>query len=209
MFVILALTSLSCQYVIAKLHMFTKDVENVAEELKDQRVVTMMSPSELESIDDWMFRHRIRSRGDAIRRLCQIGMLGERRLSKMVEMFTPLDLKHRAMEDSRRQVVAEKGRDSADVRLADMELALSHGIQVRGFMAQMMAMQVMLQAMMSKDPEKSLDLLKQTEEYIDKMDLTNSIDPRFRLFLSALSGDEAAAAELQKLDGGEGSSRKR
>lgn len=43
-------------------------------ELKDQRVVTMMSPSELEAIDDWMFKNRIRSRGEAIRRLCQIGI---------------------------------------------------------------------------------------------------------------------------------------
>jgi len=46
----------------------------MADELKDQRVVTMMSPSELEAIDDWMFKNRIRSRGEAIRRLCQIGM---------------------------------------------------------------------------------------------------------------------------------------
>jgi len=44
-------------------------------ELKDQRVVTMMSPSELESIDDWMFKNRIRSRGEAIRRLCQMGLM--------------------------------------------------------------------------------------------------------------------------------------
>lgn len=44
-------------------------------ELKDQRVVTMMSPSELEAIDDWMFKSRIRSRGEAIRRLCQIGLV--------------------------------------------------------------------------------------------------------------------------------------
>lgn len=43
-------------------------------ELKDQRVVTMMSPSELDAIDDWMFKNRIRSRGEAIRRLCHIGM---------------------------------------------------------------------------------------------------------------------------------------
>lgn len=43
-------------------------------ELKDHRVVTMMSPSELEAIDDWMFKNRIRSRGEAIRRLCQVGI---------------------------------------------------------------------------------------------------------------------------------------
>lgn len=50
----------------------------MADELKDQRVVTMMSPSELEAIDDWMFRNRIRSRGEAIRRLCKISLLTER-----------------------------------------------------------------------------------------------------------------------------------
>lgn len=46
-------------------------------ELKDQRVVTMMSPSELKVIDDWMFKSRIRSRGEAIRRLCQIGIVAD------------------------------------------------------------------------------------------------------------------------------------
>lgn len=46
-------------------------------ELKDQRVVTMMSPSELEAIDDWMFKNRIRSRGEAIRRLCQMAILAD------------------------------------------------------------------------------------------------------------------------------------
>lgn len=49
----------------------------MADELKDQRVVTMMSPSELEAIDEWSFKHRIRSRGEAIRRLCHIGMVSE------------------------------------------------------------------------------------------------------------------------------------
>lgn len=50
----------------------------MADELKDQRVVTMMSPSELQSIDDWMFANRIRSRGEAIRRLCQLGIYAEK-----------------------------------------------------------------------------------------------------------------------------------
>ncbi|WP_156316005.1 hypothetical protein [Agrobacterium sp. SUL3] len=49
----------------------------MADELKDQRVVTMMSPSELEAIDEWMFRNRLKSRGEAIRRLCHLGMRSE------------------------------------------------------------------------------------------------------------------------------------
>ena len=43
-----------------------------AAELKDQRVVVMMSQSELQAIDDWMFANRLRSRGEAIRRLCML-----------------------------------------------------------------------------------------------------------------------------------------
>ena len=53
-------------------------------ELKDQRVVTMMSSSELDAIDDWMFKNRIRSRGEAIRRLCQMAMLTDRRISPVI-----------------------------------------------------------------------------------------------------------------------------
>lgn len=44
------------------------------DELKDQRVPIMMSEDELKAIDDWSFANRIRSRGEAIRRLCQIGL---------------------------------------------------------------------------------------------------------------------------------------
>jgi hypothetical protein len=48
-------------------------------ELKDQRVPIMMTPSELEAIDNWMFANRIRSRGEAIRRLCQTALGEEER----------------------------------------------------------------------------------------------------------------------------------
>ncbi|WP_162783617.1 hypothetical protein [Devosia naphthalenivorans] len=46
----------------------------MADELKDQRIITLMTPTELEAIDEWSFANRIRSRGEAIRRLCQIGL---------------------------------------------------------------------------------------------------------------------------------------
>lgn len=41
----------------------------MAEEKKDQRVTLMMTLTELQRLDDWAFGHRIRSRGEAIRRL--------------------------------------------------------------------------------------------------------------------------------------------
>ncbi|OYD05777.1 hypothetical protein [Rhizobium sp. N4311] len=46
-------------------------------ELKDQRIPIMMSETELSAIDDWSFKNRIRSRGEAIRRLCQIGLISD------------------------------------------------------------------------------------------------------------------------------------
>lgn len=58
---------------LAKLHKLTRG-RAVADELKDQRVVTMMSPTDLETIDEWSFQNRIRSRGEAIRRLCRVGL---------------------------------------------------------------------------------------------------------------------------------------
>ena len=37
----------------------------------------MMSPQEAAALDDWMFKHRIRSRAEAIRQLCQKAMTTE------------------------------------------------------------------------------------------------------------------------------------
>lgn len=44
-------------------------------ELLDQRVAIMMTKAELEMVDDWSFANRIRSRGEAIRRLVTAGMV--------------------------------------------------------------------------------------------------------------------------------------
>jgi hypothetical protein len=67
-----------------------KPMADDEKELKDQRVVTMMSPSELEAIDNWMFANRIRSRGEAIRRLCQMGMYLDEKLPTVVD--TPKEI---------------------------------------------------------------------------------------------------------------------
>ena len=42
--------------------------------LKDQRIPVMMTAQEVAAIDDWMFAKRIRSRGEAIRQLVQLGL---------------------------------------------------------------------------------------------------------------------------------------
>ena len=46
----------------------------MATEMKTERVQLMMTPSELEAIDAWSFRHRVRGRSEAIRRLVALGI---------------------------------------------------------------------------------------------------------------------------------------
>lgn len=46
----------------------------MVDEPKDQRIPILMSASELKAIDDWSFEQRIRSRGEAIRRLVVLGL---------------------------------------------------------------------------------------------------------------------------------------
>lgn len=48
-------------------------------ELKDQRVTVMLTASELKEVDDWSFEQRIRSRGEAIRRLLRSALDAERK----------------------------------------------------------------------------------------------------------------------------------
>jgi hypothetical protein len=46
----------------------------MSDELRSERVTIMMAASELKAVDDWSFAQRIRSRGEAIRRLIQTGL---------------------------------------------------------------------------------------------------------------------------------------
>lgn len=54
----------------------------MADELKSERVTTMMTPSELKDIDDWSFENRVRSRGEAIRQLIQLGLEAAKAVSR-------------------------------------------------------------------------------------------------------------------------------
>ncbi|WP_265975783.1 hypothetical protein [Brucella intermedia] len=52
---------------------------------KTERLHMLMSPSELEEIDDWRFRNRISNRSEAIRRLCQIGLVTDDKLESLTD----------------------------------------------------------------------------------------------------------------------------
>ena len=63
-------------------------------ENKTQHLHILMAPSEVKAIDDWGFSNRIRTRGEAIRRLCQMGLAVDGELGELVEISTEV---HRAM----------------------------------------------------------------------------------------------------------------
>lgn len=64
-------------------------------ELKDQRVTIMLTPSEYKAVEDWSFANRIRSRGEAIRRLIDAGLriptLAADLTARMDEQETSMD----------------------------------------------------------------------------------------------------------------------
>jgi hypothetical protein len=43
-------------------------------ERRTERIPLLMTPSEVKALDDWAFANRIRSRGEAIRRLIKVGL---------------------------------------------------------------------------------------------------------------------------------------
>ncbi|KQS84148.1 hypothetical protein [Rhizobium sp. Leaf386] len=91
----------------------------MADQLKDQRVVTLMTPAELKSIDDWSFENRIRSRGEAIRRLCQMGVLADAKRNVLQQ--GSLEMADKVLAIS--QKIRGTKRVDPDVSKANAELA--------------------------------------------------------------------------------------
>ncbi len=48
-------------------------------EPRDQRIPLLLTASELKELDDWSFEQRIRSRGEAIRRLIALGLAASKK----------------------------------------------------------------------------------------------------------------------------------
>jgi len=57
-------------------------LRRMATENRDQKVPVLFTPSELKEIDDWSFDQRIRSRGEAIRRLIALGLEADKQREK-------------------------------------------------------------------------------------------------------------------------------
>ncbi|MBD8652337.1 hypothetical protein IFT66_14710 [Rhizobium sp. CFBP 13726] len=56
-------------------------------EPRENRVHMYLSNDEKDAIDDWRFQHRVATRSEAIRRLCQIGLIFDENRRKLVEKY--------------------------------------------------------------------------------------------------------------------------
>lgn len=61
----------------------------MSDEKRTEKFQLMMTPSEIEAIDDWGFKQRIRTRAEAIRRLCQIGLVATEYSAEALALTKP------------------------------------------------------------------------------------------------------------------------
>ena len=59
----------------------------MADELKTIKFQLMLSESEAKAMDDWGFSHRIRTRAEAMRRLCHIGLTFDQHRADFIGAF--------------------------------------------------------------------------------------------------------------------------
>lgn len=129
------------------------------QENKTERVQLLMAPSEVEAIDDWGFKNRIRTRAEAIRRLCQIGMA--------VDEHTA-DLGHQALMvrrkiDERMASFIGEHEDAAD-GLANMMLDIGDDLLKR--LVQLDAM--LKAAKSSKEIGDAIDAVKDHDDWVKR-----------------------------------------
>lgn len=55
----------------------------MTDDKKTLKFQMMMSPQEAERLDDWMFQNRLRSRAEAIRQLCDVGLVADAYIDRL------------------------------------------------------------------------------------------------------------------------------
>jgi len=96
-----------------------------ADEPRQNRIPFMMSDVELKAVDDWRFENRIATRAEAIRRLCQMGLI----FSSFTEFFGRngkelADYLHKVDETSPHGDTVHVSRD----RLHDLQIFIASAV---------------------------------------------------------------------------------
>lgn len=158
--------------------------------LKDQRIHVLMTEEEVQAVDDWSFNHRIKSRGEAMRRLCQIGIALDARLPHLMKKYVEAI---NAYADAREAVRAVRNAKKLDaVALAAamaVQDAAAFDVAQKGlfFFSEMMVVTGPLRRKGAPMAE-SISLSDGLAELLSTMDPTDSEDNRTMAgFLRALN----------------------
>ncbi len=84
----------------------------MTDDKKTLKFQMMMSPNEAKELDDWMFENRVRSRAEAIRRLCQIGLAADKHFIPMCDGY--VDVFNAALD-----VASQTDNESEATRIFD------------------------------------------------------------------------------------------
>lgn len=145
-------------------------------ELKDQRVVTMMSPSELDAIDDWMFKNRIRSRGEAIRRLCQIGLLVSQKSHVMANAPMGLLRATSALDSELKSMISTNALTVARRTIAELSIKLAGLLVPTGYAIQSLAAGKSIDEAI-RSARRDLSMFDGVELLIDRFERENLAKP--------------------------------
>lgn len=74
---------------------------------RENRVPIMMSEAELQAIDDWRFLNRVATRSEAVRRLCQIGLIVGADLEALTDSTSDLSSAMRQLDQETFKLWAE------------------------------------------------------------------------------------------------------
>ena len=159
----------------------------------------MMSPAEAEALDEWGFRHRIRSRAESIRRLCQIGLLFEAEYPKVLRRA--LDLTS-AMTSNTKELDSafETSKSKSELYEPFLKSRAKNADLLAGLLFEIATKVALIMPIAGgKSIDRDLDLYKEMKELVLKLDSTKTADHRVVIdLLNALSGKgkpEAAAAQ--------------
>lgn len=99
--------------------------------LKDQRIHVLMTEEEVQAVDDWAFAHRIKSRGEAMRRMCQMALTVDARLPVLMKsLLEELNKFHDARDAVKKAKQADPidfehyVRKSSELDVKSLDLAL-------------------------------------------------------------------------------------
>ncbi len=161
-------------------------------ELKDQRVPIMMSEAELQAIDDWSFKRRIRSRGEAIRRLCEIGIRSSETLPRLNRTFfegmLEITRATKTLDSDVRDSDAERREDIA------LDLRILIGETFMKVAYEMFANMVFLKVGAQTESIEDMQALScEIRELVNNPDLSDKV--KFDILLETFARDSEAKGE--------------